>query len=345
MGTQEHTGLTLQGLARRLEALERENAELRSKVATLEGSEPGRIEEAASETGGVVSRRALLSRAGAAAVAAVAAGTILDTREAKANHLGPGISVDFVVTHNEAAGTTAVFGDAPNGEGVVGRGRDYGVRGTGNHGVLGKSSTFGFAGVVGDNDRGDGVRGIGKRGVWGFGETGVYGSSFTFGSSGVLGQFTDGTSGGHGVRGEGVGANFAGVLGRNDTGTGVRGEGSTTAENVAGVRGLGKTGVWGSSSTAGRQGVYGQHTGQGYGVVGDGRGSGNAGILGRNSTGYGGAFEGGQAQLRLKPAGTAGKPTTGTHSKGELYLDSQATLWLCVANGTPGTWRRFTTTA
>ena len=34
----EDSGLALQGLAQRLEALERENAELRSKVATLEGS-------------------------------------------------------------------------------------------------------------------------------------------------------------------------------------------------------------------------------------------------------------------------------------------------------------------
>jgi hypothetical protein len=34
----EDSGLALQGLAQRLEALERENAELRGKVATLEGS-------------------------------------------------------------------------------------------------------------------------------------------------------------------------------------------------------------------------------------------------------------------------------------------------------------------
>jgi hypothetical protein len=35
----EDNGLTLQSLAQRLETLERENSELRSKVATLEGSE------------------------------------------------------------------------------------------------------------------------------------------------------------------------------------------------------------------------------------------------------------------------------------------------------------------
>jgi hypothetical protein len=35
----EENGLTLQGLAQRLEALERENAELRHEVAALRGSE------------------------------------------------------------------------------------------------------------------------------------------------------------------------------------------------------------------------------------------------------------------------------------------------------------------
>ena len=172
-------------------------------------------------------------------------------------------------------------------------------------------------------------------------------------------------------------------------GTGVRGVGSEQAENVAGVRGLGKTGVWGSSSAAGRSGVYGQHLGEGYGVVGDGGGRGNAGILGRNPTGdgvrgegfngvvgtssamgagsagfapagvlgrssrgpgvrgkgnYGGEFEGASAQLRLAPGSTAGHPTTGDHTIGEIYMDSEAMLWVCTADGTPGTWSKVTTT-
>ncbi len=76
MGTQDN-GLTLEGLAQRLEALERENAELRSKVATLEGS--GTRTNGPAETGslvphqdgeravgfeGRVSRRSLLRRRG-----------------------------------------------------------------------------------------------------------------------------------------------------------------------------------------------------------------------------------------------------------------------------------------
>ena len=70
-----------------------------------------------------------------------------------------------------------------------------------------------------------------------------------------------------------------------------------------------------------------------------------AGVVGRNRSGYGGQFEGGKAQLFLKPGGTAGKPTTGAHLKGELYMDSAARLFVCVADGTPGTWKRVDTTA
>jgi hypothetical protein len=31
------------------------------------------------------------------------------------------------------------------------------------------------------------------------------------------------------------------------------------------------------------------------------------------------------------------------HQAGELYLDSAATLWICAAGGTPGTWHQVTT--
>jgi hypothetical protein len=103
--------------------------------------------------------------------------------------------------------------------------------------------------------------------------------------------------------------------------------------------------VIGESPTEGHAAVYGRHTAQGVGVVGDGGGSSYAGVLGRNGAGYGGQFEGGLAQLKLTPKGTAGKPTSGAHTKGEIYLDSAGTLFVCTANGTPGTWRTVTTTA
>lgn len=247
----EGNGLNLQGLAQRLETLterlgglERENAGLRHKVAALRGSGSGRaVEKYAPEVGGRVSRRSLLSKAGAAAVAAVAAGTLLNPREAKANHYADSIFVDFVDAHRDAG--TAVYGATDS--------RGNGVRGSG---VLPD-----YAGVYGLNWDGIGVEGFGHTGVKGHGvgdgtgvrgtgDTGVWGSSLRTGYSGVYGQHT---GQGYGVVGDGAGSNGAGVLGRNPTGHGVRGEGSNQAE-VAGVRGLGKTGVWGSSSTTGYSG-------------------------------------------------------------------------------------------
>jgi hypothetical protein len=386
----QDNGLSLEDLAQRLETLEQENSELRGEVAELKGSDKGRaVEEPASNyEKRRVSRSWLLRNAGAAAVGTMAAGALLarDASVAKADHFAPGISVDYVITHLETAGLTAVLGNAPNGEGVVGLGKTNGVRGEGQAGVVGKSSTTGwegvygqhtgsgygvvgdgrgadFAGVLGRNtlsggagvrgeatgSTGSGVVGDGKgkdgigiafagvlgrnstgHGVRGEGETGVFGKSSTDGFSGVRGQ---NTLSGYGVVGDGSGADFAGVLGRNFVGAG------------AGVQGEGATGVFGKTSATGFSGVRGQNTGSGFGVVGDGRGNNVAGVLGRNPSGYGGQFDGGLAQLKLNPKGTAGKPTSGAHTKGEIYLDSAGTLFVCTANGTPGTWRKVTTTA
>ncbi|MGH3145598.1 MAG: hypothetical protein ACRDTR_07325 [Rubrobacter sp.] len=398
MGVQEN-GLTLEGLAHRLEAVERdnermcsENAALRDEVAKLRGSDMRHDGELVSEFEGQVSRKALLSKAAAAAVAAVAAGTLLNPREAKASHYSDGIRVDFLYTHRlhafnepnsggptvsgytEGGSAGAVQGrndgggpgvegigasgpgvqgnsgdgsgvegisDSTSGIGVEGTGRGAngtGVKGTGRYGVWGESNQAGFYGVFGRNTNTDGT------GVRGAGDTGAWGSSSRSGFSGVYGQHTG--SAGYGLVGDGKGSGGAGVLGRNNNGTGVRGEGSTTAE-VAGVRGLGSTGVWGSSSRTGYSGLYGQHTGSaGYGVVGDGTGATGAGVVGRNGSGYGGQFEGGKAQLFLKPkGGAAGRPTTGSHLKGELYMDSEANLFVCTADGSPGTWKLVRTVA
>jgi hypothetical protein len=131
---------------------------------------------------------------------------------------------------------------------------------------------------------------------------------------------------GYGIVGDGKGEAGAGVLGRNNEGTGVHGQ----------------------SSKTGYAGVTAEHTGSaGFGVIGLGKGTTGAGVLGRNSSGYGGQFEGEKAQLKLKPTGSAGKPT-GAHSKGEIYMDSAGTLFICVASSTStaaAKWRKVTTTA
>jgi hypothetical protein len=293
---EQENGLTLQSLAHRLEALERENAlmrsenaELRDEVAALSGSERSQAVEPAFE--GRVSRRALLSKAGAATVAAVAAGTLLYPREAEAHDTTNIINAESVHAH----WIRVVPHDISLGDGIKSQ-VDNNVY------AAVKGENFGFGpGVFGQNlgsagDEGPGVEGLGR--------------------PGVKGRGMDSSS--HGVEGEGL----AGVVGK--------------------------------SSTTGFEGVYGQHTGSlGFGIVGDGTGAAGAGILGRNSGGngvhgqgrYGGKFEGTRAQLLLQPKTTAGRPTSGTHVKGEMYMDSAGTLFVCTANGNPGTWRRVTTTA
>jgi hypothetical protein len=70
------------------------------------------------------------------------------------------------------------------------------------------------------------------------------------------------------------------------------------------------------------------------------------GVLGKGAggAGYGGSFVGGQAQIRLVPRSTTGKPTAGAHKVGELYLDKVGGLYICTVAGTPGTWRKVSTT-
>jgi hypothetical protein len=160
---------------------------------------------------------------------------------------------------------------------------------------------------------------------------------------------------------------FSGVFGRNTNGRGVRGEG------VIGIEGNGDNGVYGKSSTAGFGAVVGRNTAQGTGVVGEcsngigvqavvkngvhGKSSEpnygavygqhtaqGTGVWGISAGGYGGQFWGGKAQLKLKPGDSAGAPT-GVHAKGEIYMDSAGALFVCVASGDPGTWRKVTSTA
>ena len=49
--------------------------------------------------------------------------------------------------------------------------------------------------------------------------------------------------------------------------------------------------------------------------------------------------------MKPTPKGTAGRPTGGSHVIGEVYVDSKASLFVCTKSGTPGTWRKVTTTS
>jgi hypothetical protein len=244
----------------------------------------------------------------------------------------------------EVVGTTS----RPDGFGVRGvhTGGGVGVRGESRTGfaVVGitnplESTTFITAAVHGLHfgAEGEGVRGKGA--------VGVVGESSKDGSVAVKG---DHTGAGVGVVGDvaKAGAGTAGVLGRHKgaDGTGVRGEGTT------GIFGQGKfTGVRGNSEATGVRGEGGS-----IGVVGQGKVVGVSGICTDSAAGtsgpgvrgvghYGGQFQGTSAQLHLRPGTSVGRPTTGQHSKGEIFMDQDGTLFVCVADGTPGTWLRVMT--
>ena len=102
-------GPTLEGLAGRLEALERENARLGEEVAALTGTANNghaAVVEAAPGVEGRVSRRALLGKAAAAAVAATAAGTLLNPREARAETFASVESNSFVSADTVVLGSS-----------------------------------------------------------------------------------------------------------------------------------------------------------------------------------------------------------------------------------------------
>jgi hypothetical protein len=65
-----------------------------------------------------------------------------------------------------------------------------------------------------------------------------------------------------------------------------------------------------------------------------------AGIAGLtfSNVAVGGYFTSGRAHLNFQPALSAGPPTTGVHHQGDLLVDSNATIWVCAAAGTPGRW-------
>ena len=99
-------------------------------------------------------------------------------------------------------------------------------------------------------------------------------------------------------------------------------------------------GVVGDATSAIYSGVWGRNYGVGAGVRGASVRNNGVGVSGKGK--YCGQFEGGKVQLRLVPGSSAGAPG-GAHSKGEVYMDSAATLWVCVAGGNPATWKKVTT--
>jgi hypothetical protein len=159
------------------------------------------------------------------------------------------------------------------------------------------------------------------RGVWGVGNVGVLGAGTGPNAVGVSGTIAGGS--GTGVRGQGN----PGVDGSSTIGAGVQGEGTP------GVLGQCSANPIATLPTAHAPGHFAGVSGNsvhGPGVFGTGV--------------YGAQFQGSRAQLSLVPAAGVGRPTTGPHVLGEIYMDSAASLFVCVGGGTPGTWVKIATT-
>jgi hypothetical protein len=234
------------------------------------------------------------------------------------------------------AGRSGVYGEnTGGGHGVAGSttsARDANLF-TARAGVFGRNAGDGPA-VLGLNTsgNGDGVVGKGSTGVAGYGlGLGVFGRSTGEAGAGVRGESA---ATGNGVLGESSAPGsadplqaFAGVAGRNHgSGPGVLGH--NTSGTGDGIFGFGRVGVRGVTSDANGSAVQ----GDGVGVA--------TGVRGSSESGYGAVLSGGRAQLRLIPRGIVGAPKSGYHQRGELFLDRNCALFICIATGTPGTWKR-----
>jgi hypothetical protein len=242
----------------------------------------------------------------------------------------------------------------------------FGANALGGYGVIGKTSSNERTGVWGDNNRkGFGVKGSSRDGP------GIGGTSIN--NDGVVGESK--TPGRSGVWGNNTAPDGFGVSGSSVAGVGVQGISRKTEISFVDDS---DDGVRGETSNKGKSGVWGNNTGEGFGVSGssvsgpgiDGRsisgpgvnassnkGNGvtgfstnrfgvvgssknESGIYGHSTTNYGGTFEGEKAQVRLVPNRVKGPPDTGEHRAGELFVDSEVDLYFCTQSGTPGTWKR-----
>ena len=65
-------------------------------------------------------------------------------------------------------------------------------------------------------------------------------------------------------------------------------------------------------------------------------GSGFVGVTGTGDVG--GFFSGNLAAISLQPQDTPGAPSSGDYTRGDILVDATGVMYLCVAEGNPGTW-------
>ncbi len=121
----------------------------------------------------------------------------------------------------------------------------------------------------------------------------------------------------------------------------IEGDGNGFAQGVAGISDN-TVAVSGQSTTS-----YGVFASSVSNIAMRGESSNYVGVagFGHNTNGVGGWFVGPRAALALGAGSGPGAPLTDQHFIGDIYLDSTFTVWVCTANGTPGTWTRLTRVA
>lgn len=203
---------------------------------------------------------------------------------------------------------------------------------------------YGATGVSAVGNKGDGVYAAGNGGH------AVYGivDSLPIDGSVILAEVKSGTS---------IGGDAAAVRGQiDDTGSlgnGVYGSHAGNGVGVHGVCGGAGFGVFASSvAGVGVLGVSSSGSSTVFSVADalygySDSGSAVHGVAGIASNaaggGYGGQFDiggTGLAQLMLTPFGSGGRPTTGTHKTGEIFMDPTGNLFVCTAAGSPGIWKQ-----
>src|SRR5206468_438177 len=134
----------------------------------------------------------------------------------------------------------------------------------------------------------------------------------------------------------------AGSAAHNSNSNGVY---SYAADHGFAIWGDGGGGNGATPPTNGGVGSYANSRPSSIGLIGYGdgcsytpaRGSHRVAVFG-TALGVAGCFTGARPHLTLSPTDAARPPTTLQHFRGDVVVDVNEVLWVCIGNGTPGTW-------
>ena len=339
---------SLSDLLDRLTQLEDRTSKAEERAARAE-ARAAQLENATGNLAAAVvdprpmSRRSLLTKVAAAGAAGVAGSLILaKPKDVFASFTWTGGAL------NAADAETTVQANAGFAAGAVLRlDANQGVNGATNIDGVQAVGTNVFSGVAGfgGNNAGTGLFGIGGpatgTGVSGSGVRGYAGTS-------AAGQRTWASVQGYQQNQQNSAYTYNAIFGaagsaaHNSNSNGVY---SYAADHGFAIWGDGGGGNGATPPTNGGVGIYANSGPSSIGLIGYGDvysynpALGSHGVAGfGNALGVGGWFTGGRAHLALSPTGAAGPPTTLQHFRGDVVVDVNEVLWVCIGNGTPGTW-------